>query len=124
MSSPGLNLLQLGDDVARSLGMNPWLHKTMGIGAVMLLAGAATAACGPIVFLGLVVPHVARHFAGVDYRWLVPYAGLLGGILLLVADVVGRVVVRPGELQVGIVTALVGGPIFMLLVRRMRLVRL
>lgn len=124
MSSPGLNLLQLGDDVARSLGMNPWLHKTMGIGAVMLLAGAATAACGPIVFLGLVVPHVARHFSGVDYRWLVPYAGLLGGILLLLADVLGRVVVRPGELQVGIVTALVGGPIFMLLVRRMRLVRL
>lgn len=124
MSSPGLNLLQLGDDVARSLGMNPWLHKAMGIGAVMLLAGAATAACGPIVFLGLVVPHVARHFSGVDYRWLVPYAGLLGGILLLLADVLGRVVVRPGELQVGIVTALVGGPIFMLLVRRMRLVRL
>jgi iron complex transport system permease protein len=124
MSAPALNLLQLGDDVARSLGVNPWLHKAMGIAAVMLLAGAATAACGPIVFLGLVVPHVARHFSGLDYRWLIPYAGLVGAILLLVADVVGRVVVRPGELQVGIVTALVGGPIFMVLVRRMRLVRL
>lgn len=123
-SAPGLNLLQLGDDVARSLGMNPWVHKTMGIAAVMLLAGAATAACGPIAFLGLVVPHVARVVAGVDYRWLVPYSGLIGAIFLVLADVLGRVVVRPGELQVGIVMALVGGPVFMVIVRRMRLVRL
>ncbi len=124
ISAPSLNLLQLGDDVARSLGMNPWVHKVMGVAAVMLLAGAATAACGPIAFLGLVVPHVARYFAGVDYRWVVPYSGLIGGLFLLLADIVGRVVVRPGELQVGIVMALVGGPVFVLLVRRMRLVRL
>lgn len=124
VSAPGLNLLQLGDDVARSLGMHPLAHKVMGVGAVMLLTGAATAACGPIAFLGLVVPHVARHFSGVDYRWLIPYAGLLGAVLLALADVLGRVVVRPGELQVGIVMALVGGPVFMVLVRRMRMVRL
>jgi iron complex transport system permease protein len=124
VSTPGLNLLQLGDDVARALGMRPLRHKVMGIGAVMLLTGAATAACGPIAFLGLVVPHVARQLAGVDYRWVVPYAGLLGGVLLLAADVVGRLVARPAELQVGIVMALVGGPVFVLLVRRTRMVRL
>jgi len=124
VSAPGLNLLQLGDDVAASLGMHPVRHKAIGITAVMLLAGAATAACGPIVFLGLVVPHVARFFAGVDYRWIVPYAGLIGALLMLAADVVGRVVARPAELQVGIVLAVVGGPVFVWLVRRTRMVRL
>jgi iron complex transport system permease protein len=124
IGAPGLNLLQLGDDIATSLGMHPLRHKVMGIAAVMLLTGGATAACGPIVFLGLVVPHVARFFAGVDYRWILPYAGLLGALLLVVADIIGRVVVRPGELQVGIVMAVVGGPVFVLLVRRTRMVRL
>jgi iron complex transport system permease protein len=124
ISAPGLNLLQLGDDVATSLGMNPTRHKVLGITTVMLLTGAATAACGPIAFVGLVVPHVARFFAGVDYRWLLPYAGLVGGLLMILADVIGRVVVRPGELQVGIVMALVGGPVFVYLVRRSRMVSL
>lgn len=122
--APGLNLLQLGDDVARSLGMHPTRHKVLGVLTVMLLAGAATAACGPITFVGLVVPHAARFFAGVDYRWVISYAGLLGALLVTLTDVLGRLVVRPGELQVGIVMALVGGPIFVLLVRRTRLVRL
>ncbi len=121
-SAPGLNLLQLGDDAAASLGMHPRRHQAMGLTSVMLLTGAATAACGPIVFVGLVVPHLARHLGGVDYRWVVPYAGLLGGLLVLLADVLGRVVVRPGELQVGIMMALVGGPVFVLLVRRFRVV--
>ena len=79
VSVPGLNLLQLGDDVARSLGVHPTRHKVVGVAAVMLLTGAATAACGPIAFVGLVVP--ARRpdcSAGVDYRWVVPYAALLG----------------------------------------------
>ena len=123
-TAPGLNVLQLGDDVARSLGMHPMRHKIMGIAAVMLLTGAATAACGPIVFVGLVVPHVARFLAGVDYRWILPYAALVGALLVLLADVLGRVVAPPGELQVGIVMALIGGPAFILLVRRARLVRL
>ncbi|MCH1867886.1 iron ABC transporter permease [Nocardioides sp. CFH 31398] len=121
---PGLNLLQLGDDAASSLGLNPTLHKALGLAAVMLLCGAATAACGPIVFLGLTVPHVARHLAGVDHRWLVPYSAVLGAIVLVLADVLGRVLVVPAELQVGIVMALVGGPAFILLVRRARMVRL
>ena len=124
VSAPGLNLLQLGDDVATSLGMNPTRHKVLGITTVMLLTGAATAACGPIAFVGLVVPHVARFFAGVDYRWILPYAGFVGALLMILADVLGRVVVRPGELQVGIVMALVGGPVFVYLVRRTRLVSL
>jgi iron complex transport system permease protein len=124
MSGSTLNLLQLGDDVAISLGMHPMRHKVIGVLGVMMLTGAATAACGPIGFVGLVVPHVARHFAGVDYRWVIPYSGLIGGLLVIVADVIGRVVVRPGELQVGIVMALVGGPIFIYLVRRTRMVRI
>jgi iron complex transport system permease protein len=124
VSAGGLNLLQLGDDVASSLGMHPLRHKVMGISAVMLLTGAATAACGPIVFLGLVVPHVARFLAGVDYRWILPYAALIGALLLVSADVVGRIVLPSGELQVGIVMAVAGGPVFVMLVRRTRMVKL
>jgi iron complex transport system permease protein len=124
LSTPGLNLLQLGDDVAASLGLSPWRQKTLGIAAVMLLAGAATAACGPIGFVGLVVPHVARRLGGVDYRWLIPYSALLGALLVTSTDIIGRLVVSPAELQVGIVMALIGGPAFVLLVRRTRMVRL
>ena len=124
MSASTLNLLQLGDDVAASLGMRPMRHKVIGVLGVMMLTGAATAACGPIVFVGLVVPHVARFFAGVDYRWVIPYSGLVGGLLVVLADVVGRLIVRPGELQVGIVMAIVGGPLFIMLVRRTRMVKL
>lgn len=121
LNAPALNLLGLGEDVARGLGQNVWLARATGIMAITLLTGAATAACGPIGFVGLVVPHVARAITGPDHRWLVPYSGLLGVALLLVADVVGRVVARPGELQVGIVLALVGAPFFIALVRRRKL---
>ena len=124
MSGSTLNLLQLGDDVAASLGLHPMRHKVIGVLGVMMLTGAATAACGPVGFVGLVVPHVARHFGGVDYRWVIPYSGLIGGLLVIGADIIGRVVVRPGELQVGIVMALIGGPIFIYLVRRTRMVRI
>ncbi|NGP08901.1 iron ABC transporter permease [Rhodococcus sp. 14C212] len=124
VNTPGLNVLGLGEDVARSLGTNVVAARTVGIVAITLLTGAATAACGPIAFIGLVVPHVARAVTGPDYRWLVPYSGLLGGALLVLADVIGRIVVRPGELQVGIVLALMGAPFFIALVRRRRLVAL
>ncbi|NUR40586.1 MAG: iron ABC transporter permease [Streptomyces sp.] len=113
---PAINLLNLGDDVARGLGVNIALSRTVGILAITLLAGAATAACGPIAFLGLMVAHVARYLTGPDYRWLVPYAGLLGAIVLLVCDIVGRLVVRPGELDAGVVVALLGAPFFAALV--------
>jgi iron complex transport system permease protein len=122
--APALNLLSLGDDVARSLGQHVGLARTVGLFATMLLAGAATAACGPVAFLGLIVPHLVRWFTGPDYRFLMPYAGLAGACLLLLADTVGRLVARPGELQVGVVLALVGGPFFIALVRRKKLASL
>ncbi|MFJ7175690.1 FecCD family ABC transporter permease [Streptomyces massasporeus] len=115
---PSLNLLNLGDDVARGLGVNIALSRTVGITAITLLAGAATAACGPIAFLGLMVAHVARYLTGPDYRWLVPYAGLLGAVVLLLCDIVGRLVVRPGELDAGVLVALLGAPFFAVLVWR------
>lgn len=115
---PAINLLNLGDDVARGLGVNIALSRTVGIAAITLLAGAATAACGPIAFLGLMVAHVARYLTGPDYRWLVPYAGLLGAVILLACDIVGRMVVRPSELDAGVLVALLGAPFFAVLVWR------
>ncbi|GAA3994474.1 iron ABC transporter permease [Streptomyces marokkonensis] len=115
---PAVNLLNLGDDVARGMGVNIALTRTVGIVAITLLAGAATAACGPIAFIGLMVAHVARYLTGPDYRWLVPYAGLLGAVVLLVCDIVGRLVVRPGELDAGVLVALLGAPFFAALVWR------
>ncbi len=123
-NAPALNLLALGEDVARGLGQNLAVARWTGLAAITLLTGAAVAACGPVGFVGLVVPHVARHFTGPDHRWLLPASGLAGAVLLLTADVVGRVVVRPGELQVGIVLGLLGAPFFVALVRRRRLVSL
>jgi iron complex transport system permease protein len=124
LNAPGLNLLALGDDVARALGQRVGVTRGTGLVAITLLAGSAVAACGPIAFVGLVVPHVARALTGPDHRWLLPAAGLVGAVLLLTADMIGRVVVRPGELQVGIVLALIGAPFFIALVRRRRLVKL
>jgi len=92
--------------------------------AVTLLCGAATAAAGPIVFVGLTVPHVARALCGPDQRWVLPYSAVLAPTFLLAADVLGRVVGRPGELEVGIVTALLGGPVFVALIRRRRIAQL
>ena len=123
-NAPALNLLGLGEDVARALGQRVWPARAVGLTAITLLCGAATAACGPIAFVGLVVPHAVRAVTGPDHRWLIPGSGLLGAALLLTADVVGRVVARPGELQVGIVLALVGAPFFVALVRRRRTVTL
>jgi iron complex transport system permease protein len=99
LNTSGLNLLSLGDDVATALGANLAATRWVGMAAITLLIGAATAACGPIAFVGLVVPHVCRVFTGPDYRWLVPASGLAGAVLLLAADVVGRIVARPGELE-------------------------
>jgi iron complex transport system permease protein len=124
VNAPALNVLGLGEDVARGLGQRVWLARGTGLAAITLLTGAATAACGPIAFVGLVVPHVARAITGPDHRWLIPYSALLGVVFLLLADVLGRIVARPGELQVGIVLAVVGTPFFIALVRRRRLVQL
>ncbi len=124
VSSRSLNSMSLGDDIARSLGVRVGFARGISATAVVLLCGAATAAAGPIAFVGLTVPHVARAICGPDYRWILPYSAVLAAGLLLGADVVGRVIARPGEVQVGIVTALVGAPFFVALVRRRRLAQL
>ncbi|HZX05488.1 FecCD family ABC transporter permease [Kribbella sp.] len=116
-----LNALSLGDDVAKSLGQRVGWARAFVAVVVVLLAGAATAAAGPIGFVGLTIPHVARLVTGPDYRWILPYSALLAPILLLGSDVIGRVVALPGELQVGIVTAVLGAPFFIVLVRRRKL---
>ncbi len=123
-AGPMLNSLALGDDVARSLGSRVGLARLFAAASVVLLVGSATALAGPIAFVGLTIPHVARAITGPDYRWVLGYSMVLAPILLLGSDVIGRVVARPGELQVGIVTAVIGAPFFVLLVRRRRLAEL
>lgn len=119
-----LNAVAMGDDTARALGANLNRTRALSMLAATVLCGAATAACGPIVFVGLMVPHVVRSFTGPDLRWIMPYAAVLAPVLLLGSDVVGRVVARPSEVQVGIITAIVGGPVFIFLVRRRRTAQL
>ncbi|GHG54249.1 ABC transporter permease [Flavimobilis marinus] len=113
-----LNGLSLGDDVARGLGQRVGASRVAAGVGVVLLCGSATAAAGPIAFVGLTVPHIARAITGPDYRWILAWSALLGPVLVLVADVVGRVVALPGQLQVGVVTAVIGAPVFIALVRR------
>ncbi|NBE52845.1 FecCD family ABC transporter permease [Streptomyces boluensis] len=119
-----LNAMAMGDDTARALGARVNLTRVLAMTAATVLCGAATAACGPIVFVGLMVPHMVRAFTGPDQRWILPYSTVLSPVLLLGADVIGRLVARPAELQVGIVTALIGGPLFIYLVRRRRMAQL
>ncbi|MGV9557937.1 FecCD family ABC transporter permease [Streptomyces sp. NPDC003401] len=119
-----LNAMAMGDDTARALGAHLNRTRALSMLAATVLCGAATAACGPIVFVGLMVPHVVRSFTGPDLRWIMPYAAVLSPVLLLGSDVIGRVVARPSEVQVGIVTALIGGPVFIHLVRRRRTAQL
>ncbi|MBL7492065.1 iron chelate uptake ABC transporter family permease subunit [Frankia sp. AgB1.9] len=119
-----LNAIALGDEAGRALGVHLGRTRVLGISATTLLCGAATAAAGPIGFVGLTVPHVARAITGPDQRWVLPYSMVLAPMLLLAADIVGRVVARPGEIEAGIVTAFVGAPVLVLLARRRRLAAL
>ena len=119
-----LNALALGDDTGRALGARVGRTRVLGAVAITLLCGAATAVAGPIVFVGLCVPHMARAIAGPDQRWVLGYSLLLAPILLLTADVIGRIVISPSELEVGVVTALIGAPVFIALVRRKRIAQL
>ncbi|MFJ8782954.1 MULTISPECIES: FecCD family ABC transporter permease [unclassified Streptomyces] len=119
-----LNAMEMGDDTAKALGANLNRTRALAMLSATVLCGAATAACGPIVFVGLMVPHIVRSFTGPDLRWILPYATILSPVLLLGSDVIGRLVARPAELQVGIVTALIGGPVFIFLVRRRRTAQL
>ncbi|MFI6345396.1 FecCD family ABC transporter permease [Streptomyces sp. NPDC050560] len=115
-----LNALALGDDVARAQGVSAGRTRLLAALAVTLLCGAATAAAGPVSFLGLAVPHLVRRLTGPDQRRVVPYSMLTAPSLLLAADIVGRVAAPPGELEVGLVTAFCGAPVLMLLAARGR----
>lgn len=119
-----LDALSLGDDVAQALGHDVRRTRIIGIAAITLLAGPVTALCGPIGFLGLVAPHAARLITGHDYRRLVPFTGVIGAILILIADTIGRVIAFHGELQAGIVMSAIGAPILIGLTRRRRVVSL
>ncbi len=120
LSARKLNSLALGDELAAGLGERVAAARAFASLGAILLCGATTAVCGPIGFLGLVVPHLCRLLIGVDHRWLLPFSALGGACLLLAADVVGRIAARPAEIDVGIVTALVGAPFFIWIVRRKR----
>ncbi|MGN6273602.1 MAG: FecCD family ABC transporter permease [Protaetiibacter sp.] len=114
----GMNSLALGDDVAAGLGENVGRTRIVSAAGAFILCGAATAIAGPIGFVGLIVPHLCRLLIGTDHRWLLPASALVGAGLLTAADVVGRVVARPDEIEVGIVTALIGAPVFIAIARR------
>jgi iron complex transport system permease protein len=116
-----LNALGLGDESATSMGAHPHRIRLLGMLAITLLCGAATAAAGPIGFLGLAVPYAARMVTGSDQRWILAYSLVLGPALLLASDVLGRVLVAPAELPVGVVTAFLGAPVFIAICRRRRL---
>jgi iron complex transport system permease protein len=109
--------LSLGEDVATSLGQNTLTIKLLTVTSVVLLAGSAVAIAGPIGFVGLVVPHGVRFFIKTDYRWILPYSAVCGAILLLVADIAARLLIQPQELPVGVMTALVGAPVFVYLAK-------
>lgn len=119
-----LNALNLGEQVATTLGQNTRRIRALATLATVLLCGASVAAVGPIGFVGLAVPHLVRLLMGPDYRWIIPGCLLAGPVLLLAADTLGRVVLAPGELQAGIVTALIGAPVLILVVRRHKVMQL
>ncbi|WP_253885449.1 FecCD family ABC transporter permease [Actinokineospora diospyrosa] len=119
-----LNALALGEETGRALGVRIGQVRLAGALAVTLLCGAATAAVGPVAFVGLAVPHAARMITGPDHRWVLPYAAVLAPVLVVGSDVLGRVLGAPGELQVGIVTAFLGAPVFIALARRRRIAHL
>ncbi|PJN32772.1 iron ABC transporter permease [Streptomyces sp. CB02613] len=120
LSARALNSLALGDELAAGLGERVAVARAVAALGAVLLCGTATAVAGPIGFVGLVVPHTCRLLVGVDHRWLLPLSTVLGGVLLTAADVVGRIVARPSEIDVGIVTALIGAPFFIYIVRRQK----
>lgn len=112
-----ITALTLGEDVARGLGLKTEWIKIGAAISVILLAGSSVAVAGPIGFLGLFVPHIARFLVGTDYRWILPYSAIFGAILLLLADVAARLVIKPQELPVGVMTTLMGAPFFIYLAR-------
>lgn len=121
---PTLNALGVGEEMARSLGINVNRARLLILGAAVVLAAGAASVAGPLTFVGLIVPHILRPIFGPDHRWLLVLAPIAGACLVLVADVLGRLIIRPAELQVGIVLAFVGVPVFIAIIRRRSLVSL
>lgn len=113
-----INLLMMGEDVAKGLGQKTGTVKLMTAAVIILLAGGAVAIAGPVGFVGIVIPHIARFFVGNDHRWILPYCAVLGGVLLVTADIGARFVAMPEEVPVGVMTALVGTPFFIYIARR------
>ncbi|MDM5228576.1 iron ABC transporter permease [Cytobacillus sp. NJ13] len=113
-----LNVLSMGEDVAKGLGLKTGLLKLSAGIVIVLLSGGAVAVAGPIGFLGIVIPHLTRAVVGIDHRWVIPYAGLFGGMLLLVADIASRYIIMPQEVPVGVMTAVIGTPFFVYIARR------
>ncbi|WP_435175055.1 FecCD family ABC transporter permease [Actinacidiphila sp. bgisy145] len=124
LNTRALDNLALGEDLARGLGENLLVARGTGLAAITLLTAAATAAAGPIAFVGLVVPHLARALVGAGHRLLLPAAALVGCLVVLVADIAGREIGGASEVQVGIMLAVVGGPFFVVVARRRSLVSL
>ncbi|MFC4799936.1 FecCD family ABC transporter permease [Neobacillus sp. GCM10023253] len=113
-----MNILAMGEDVAKGLGLNTGFIK-IGIGVlVILLAGGSVAVAGPICFVGIFVPHITRSIVGIDHRWVIPMAGVLGAILLLAADIAARYLLMPSEVPVGVMTAIIGTPFFIYIARK------
>ncbi|MWV48420.1 iron chelate uptake ABC transporter family permease subunit [Rathayibacter sp. VKM Ac-2803] len=120
LSAKSLNTLALGDELAAGLGERVAVARGAAALGAVVLCGATTAVTGPIGFVGLVVPHACRLLVGVDHRWLLPFSAVTGAVLLVGADIIGRLVARPSEIDVGIITALIGAPVFIAIVRRQK----
>ncbi|WP_019535472.1 FecCD family ABC transporter permease [Paenibacillus ginsengihumi] len=116
--SPHINVLAMGDDVASGLGQKTALIKGLAAVVIVLLSGGSVAVAGPVVFVGIIVPHIARYLVGTDYRWIVPYCAVLGALLLVAADIASRFVAMPKEVPVGVATALIGVPFFVYIARK------
>ena len=115
-----LNNLALGDEAATALGTNVVMTRTIGALASVLLCGATTALAGPIGFVGLIIPHIIRLIFGSEMSKMLPLSFLGSAILMLVSDIIGRIISLPGETEVGIVTAVIGAPVFILAIRKGR----
>lgn len=113
-----INLLMMGEDTAKSLGQRTAVIKIVSSIVIVVLAGSSVSIAGPIGFIGIVIPHVARFFVGMDYRWVLPYCFFLGAILLITADLVARFIMIPQELPVGVMTAIIGAPFFVYIARK------
>jgi len=118
LMSHQLNVLNLGEDAARAVGMNTARIRALCMGLVVIIAGGTVAAAGPIGFVGLAIPHMVRAFTGPDYRWILPLSAIFGAVLLTSADIIGRLVLEPAELEASIIMGIIGAPFFIYLARR------